>query len=587
MPVGSSTLRVTDQFCGAGGSSIGAKRVDGISLRMAMNHWDKAVETHNHNHPEADHDCADISLCDPKRYPYTEILITSPECTTYSNGAAIKHTDPNQLNLFHKDEMDPSIERSRATMLDVIRWAEYHRHEAIIVENVVEVRRKYHQWNHWLAELDRLGYRVQFCLFNSRHFHKTPQSRDRVYIVCTKKGNPAPNLDYRPKAFCHRCQKNVESVRLWKDIRKMWGKYGYRHGQYFFICPECKGYVEPYYYAAYNIVDWDLPIKKVGDRKYPLSPKTLERIAYGIRKFARPFLDEAKAHAFPKGLESPVGTVVAGGNHHYLGIPAACLIEQRGREYPVRGLEETFGTVVGSTIHQYLAVNPFLFSLSYGGRPSDLREPVPTQTTKTDKWLCVPPFISEQYGRTDAVRSLDEPTGAVVARSNPFLAVPPFLLDQYGREDATRALTSPAGTVTTTAHPHLVVPPFILDLKGPMATRPISDPMSTQATAQQHMICTYNGSGHGVHHPLEAFPTAVTRDRAALVEFDESLYPPVEECGYRMFEPHEIQRAMAFPDDYVILGSKDDKVCQLGNAVTPPVMEWIVGRVVESLSGSR
>jgi DNA (cytosine-5)-methyltransferase 1 len=40
-------LSLTDLFCGAGGSSTGAVAVPGIEVRMASNHWDLAIETHN------------------------------------------------------------------------------------------------------------------------------------------------------------------------------------------------------------------------------------------------------------------------------------------------------------------------------------------------------------------------------------------------------------------------------------------------------------------------------------------------------------------------------------------------------------
>lgn len=47
---------VADLFCGAGGSSSGAKRaLARRGLRMdlvAVNHWNIAVETHAKNHPE-------------------------------------------------------------------------------------------------------------------------------------------------------------------------------------------------------------------------------------------------------------------------------------------------------------------------------------------------------------------------------------------------------------------------------------------------------------------------------------------------------------------------------------------------------
>ena len=58
--------------------------------------------------------------------------------------------------------------------------------------------------------------------------------------------------------------------------------------------------------------------------------------------------------------------------------------------------------------------------------------------------------------------------------------------------------------------------------------------------------------------------------------------PKVDDCYYRMLFPREIQRAMAFKDDYIVLGSQKDKVHQLGNAVTPPVMEWLVEQGIKT-----
>ena len=46
----SSALTVTDQFCGAGGSSLGATAA-GAQVVLALNHWKLAVETHNTNFP--------------------------------------------------------------------------------------------------------------------------------------------------------------------------------------------------------------------------------------------------------------------------------------------------------------------------------------------------------------------------------------------------------------------------------------------------------------------------------------------------------------------------------------------------------
>ena len=67
-------LTLTDLFCGAGGSSTGAVQVPGVSVRVASNHWQLAVDTHEANHPDTGHVCADLSQIDPRFYPSTDIL---------------------------------------------------------------------------------------------------------------------------------------------------------------------------------------------------------------------------------------------------------------------------------------------------------------------------------------------------------------------------------------------------------------------------------------------------------------------------------------------------------------------------------
>ncbi len=71
-----------------------------------------------------------------------------------------------------------------------------------------------------------------------------------------------------------------------------------------------------------------------------------------------------------------------------------------------------------------------------------------------------------------------------------------------------------------------------------------------------------------------------TGDRVALLNPDRLI----DECGFRMLEPPEIAAAMAFPTGYIPTDlSKKDQVKLAGNAVTPPVMAWIIGRVLEAL----
>ncbi|MGH3755781.1 MAG: DNA cytosine methyltransferase [Pseudonocardiaceae bacterium] len=125
-------ITVTDLFCGAGGSGLGATSVPDVELVIAANHWQLAIDTHAANFPATDHDCADISQVDPRRYRGTDILWASPECTWQSGARGRRRDDHPQPALFGGSLPAAAGVRSRATMFDVHRFAEYHRYAAIV-----------------------------------------------------------------------------------------------------------------------------------------------------------------------------------------------------------------------------------------------------------------------------------------------------------------------------------------------------------------------------------------------------------------------------------------------------------------------
>ena len=91
---------------------------------------------------------------------------------------------------------------------------------------------------------------------------------------------------------------------------------------------------------------------------------------------------------------------------------------------------------------------------------------------------------------------------------------------------------------------------------------------------------------HGQMVPLiEAAPTVTTMARHALVTCEKEAAHPitVDDCGFRMLAPKEIQAAMAFPDEYIVTGTRREQVKQLGNACTPPVIELLMRRLIASL----
>lgn len=511
MPRKKSYITLTDQFCGAGGSSIGATNA-GAEVRLAMNHWKLAIETHNTNFPNVDHDCTDISAVDPRRYPSTDILITSPECTNHS----VAKGKPRRYytnDLFGNCLVDPAAERSRATMWDVPRFAEYHDYRVILVENVVDAG-KWVMWDAWLSAMHALGYEHQPVYFNSMFAWPTPQSRDRLYTIFWKKGNRAPDLEFRPLAYCQKCDQNVEAVQTWKK-RPRWGRYKF---QYFYRCPSCNEQVVPYHYAGFNAIDFNIPSKRIGDREVPLKPKTLERVKYGLDAFGRQV------------------TIVTG--RYTSGVE--CRVKNANTD-PIP-------TQPGDASHA--VVLPWLVETAHtqanGKYVIGSDSAIPTQTTGQTLAL-VSGFLSKQYGGG---------------------ADPKYM---------SVGLNEPTGTITTWDHHALVSLP-----------QNMRDDLLCLTTGQERhslvsskaFLSYYYGSNQA-SQLADPIGTVRTKDHVALVQALDSL--KVEDLYFRMLHPHEIGKAMAFPDSYVVLGNGRDKVKQYGNAVTPPVMTMLIERCMATL----
>lgn len=420
-----SYLTVTDQFCGAGGNSVAVRKCSekiggGLEVTLAMNHWKLAIQTHAANFPEADHICTDVSACDPRRYKSTDIYVGSPECTVHSpaggNTAKEKMYGNSQLNINGKLDYLDAEERSRATMWDVCRFAEYHRYNYMIIENVVQAR-KWICFDQWLKTMDVLGYNHKIVYFNSMFAWPTPQSRDRMYIHFWRKGNPEPDLEYNPLAFCEKCSKNVNAIQSWKNEKEKHGVYGKR-GQYLYRCPSCTEVVNPYYYAAMNCIDWSDRGQKIVDRKNPLSKNTIRRLNVGIEKywnepftiklehsqqvnvrsmfdflptqtkadsmaFCMPFVDEMNSSGKVLPIDKAISTIKAGGSSHgLLNIPF--IVENKGKS-DCRLINKALSTVTTSSHHGICTDDTFQSFISYYNSGSDqtshITEPVGTLPT--------------------------------------------------------------------------------------------------------------------------------------------------------------------------------------------------------------
>ncbi len=562
-----SHITIKDQFCGAGGSSHGVRNLakkygGGIEVAAALNHWKLAIETHTANFPETYHDCTDISACDPRRYPSTTGLITSPECTTHSPAGGNNHKAlKNQMDMFNKNIIDASTERSRATMWDVCRFAEYHKYEFIIVENVVEAKTRWPLFDTWLTAMHVLGYNHKCCYLNSMHFWPTPQSRDRMYIVFWKKGNKAPNLEYTPKAYCAQCERDVNALQAWKQGRSF-GKY---KKQYIYCCPVHGNQVEPYYYAAFNCIDWTDLGKRIGDREKPLAPNTEKRINYGLKKYGKePFIFHTmysdQARGVVRSVDDPAFAQTSF-TSQAVGIP-----------FIIDDKQQT----------------------GIGFRVKSATDIVPVVHTDPRLKIITLPFVvqAEQTSHLNA-NKVTNPLQTQATRQTLGIVSHPFLVDGNfdPRSDRTRSILEELSAMTTHQRNGITFPPLIVENHGTSNSKPITEALPGQTTvgtsalftsdSMNAFLASYHNGSHCTNHFTEAIGTIPTKENLSLVNYSE---PKIEDCNYRMLKPQEIKLAMAFDHDYKILGSGKDQVKQCGNAVTPPVMEWLTDMCVQSLN---
>lgn len=579
-------LTVTDLFCGAGGSSSGLVEA-GYKVVIAANHWQLAIESHQINHPETDHSQADISQVNPAYFPKTHVLWGSPECTNHSIAKGVKRQRQQDQALFEIDGTRPlpdeAANRSRATMWDIPRFAEHHRYMAIILENVVDAYR-WDQFEAWQMAMRSLGYRMQFVWLNSMHAQigglPAPQSRDRMYIVMWRedlatKERPAPNVGKwtRPMAVCQE-HGEVQAVQAFKKAEQ-WGRY---RAQYLYRCPQCFTVIEPGWLAAESIIDWSLPAPRIGDRAKPLAEKTRERIRRGIERHWAPIIAKAAGNTYDgvntgsnylrvSDLDSPMPAQMGTAEHGLAVPPFLAQFRQRER---TQTLDDALPTVVADGANHALIVNHV--SGADGSRSTSAREVLPSLVAGgTHASLLVP--VEGREGKSAA--SVADPLRTQSTRNETGLLVP-----YYGTGTARRA-SDPLGTVTTVDREGLVIP-----LRNHGVAKPTSHPIDTVSAEGNHhaLVMRNNQGGAEMTTPVhEVLRTLTTGGHQSILEPSEPISLDVDDAGFRMLEPHEIQAGMGFARDYLLLGSKRDKVKQAGNAVTPPAARDLGHAVAEFL----
>jgi DNA (cytosine-5)-methyltransferase 1 len=168
-------IRSFDLFCGAGGSSLGAKSAGATSVG-GVDLWEVATQAFAANLPGAKPYTSNLLDLDPVQVAQEvgriDLLLASPECTNHSIAKGNK----------------PRSEESKQLAYQVIRFANAMQPRWIVVENVVQMER----WNafaDWLQKLHDLGYQTLIKKLDAERYG-VPQNRRRLFVICDRQAAP-------------------------------------------------------------------------------------------------------------------------------------------------------------------------------------------------------------------------------------------------------------------------------------------------------------------------------------------------------------------------------------------------------------
>lgn len=536
---------LVDNFAGGGGASTGIELATGYSVDIAINHDPEAIRMHKANHPNTKHYCENVWAVDPvkacKGHPVA-LAWFSPDCKHFSKAKGGKPKDKN----------------IRGLAWVACRWAGLVRPRVIMLENVEEFKtwgplgRRHHPikakqgktFEKFVQQLMDLGYEVQFRELIAADYG-APTMRKRFFMVARCDGKPIvwPEPTHAPA--------DSDEVKA--------------------------GLLKPYV-GAYTQLDFSLPCPSIFDtseeikEKYgiravrPLAPKTMERIARGLKKFV---LDNPEPFIVPIGYG-----------------------ERKGQAPRVHDIEKPLPTIVGSGKH-YLCepkLAPYLSVNRENHFGSDMREPVHTITANNQHMLMTPTLI--QYHSETAQgevrgQTIEDPI-MTVDGSNRYGLVTSFIQKYYGGNYQGNGsdIKEPLHTITTLER-NAMCAVNLIQMNNHCDGRDVKEPIPTITAGDGHFgevrafLIKYYGQGTGqdIKAPLD---TVTAQDRFGLVTINGVDYQIVD-IGLRMLEPRELYGCQGFPEDYIIdhdytgkTYPRSEQVRRCGNAVCPPIPAALV-----------
>ena len=534
---------IVDNFAGGGGASTGIELATGYSVDIAINHDPEAIRMHRTNHPNTKHYCESVWDVDPVKvcngHP-VGLAWFSPDCKHFSKAKGGKPKDKNIRGLAWVALRWAGLVRPRVIMLENVEefktWGPLNRsHRPIKAKQGITYRK-------FISQLEEIGYVVESRELVAADYG-APTMRKRFFLIARCDGKPIvwPESTYAP----------ADS-------------------------PEVAAGIKSPYVGAYTQIDFSLPCPSIFDtaeeikEKYgikavrPLAPKTMERIARGLKKFV---LDSTEPFI--------VQVNHTGSSSDYC----------NSMNDPLRVITSKHGFGIVEPI-----IAPCIMCNNENNVGASVKSPLPTITTANRNYEVAVNLIqyhSETSGSEVRGQQLTNPI-MTVDGSNRYGLVTSFIQKYYTgetRSDASDA-AKPLHTITARNGQSLCAATLI-QMNNHCDGRDIRDPIPTITAGDGHFgevrafLIKYYGQGTGqdIKEPLYTIPT---HDRFGLVTIAGVDYQIVD-IGLRMLEPKELYGCQGFPEDYIIdhdYTGKDypraEQVKRCGNAVCPPIPAALV-----------
>ncbi|WP_067859686.1 DNA cytosine methyltransferase [Mycolicibacterium wolinskyi] len=397
----------------------------------------------------------------------------------------------------------------------------------------------------------------------------------------------------RPRAFCTTCDEWIDAIQVFKKPGADMGRY---RSQYVYRCPHvaCRNaVVEPPAMPAAEAIDWTLRGERLGDKPLrefkdaktgeifigPLAPKTMARITAGIERYWGPFIVDRRGDYRVRGIEHPLSTITT-------------IETTKALAVPIEGRDGKVAAPIEMPLRTATTRNETALVVPCGGTWRDAAtttdDPIATRTTRESDGLAFAPFVTQFRDRPRDLDPAAEPLNTVVAdgANHALVQHTAFVAELRGGASDVRSVNDPLATVTASGNHHGLITSYY----GNGTTRSTDEALATVTSTDRHALLMRNNGvpgGHPARHTTladEPARTITTSGHQSLLTA-HSLPIDLSDVLFRMLEPHEIGRAMAFGPNYVVLGNKRQRVRQYGNAVTPPVAEIIVSALVEAITG--